>query len=765
MLKLKKSNSIKFTWIITYITLFLLPVFIYIAIFVVIDGRIKDEANKSNYILLKHVQQYMDSLVSDVENLSIDLAFNDRVQKVRGLEGTISDQDRFKLLELYKDERGKLYNNSIQEVYIFFKKIDTVVSSNNIMDSDTFFKMFCSNNDIDLNEWIDVNNTIHRGEYINLKSKNKNSSKKLAYIMSIPNNTNIDGSASIVVIIDKSKFLAMAEDIEYLNRGNVAILNSKNEIILSSEDAGYYNNLKYENLRNQSGVEYGNINKKNVAISYINAKTKDWKYIYYMPVSEYWSTLEQARKIINFGLFVSIVIGCFAIYLLFKKNYKPVNQLLNSLADFTHRPLGEEKNEFNIIREEMIKSFNEKKQIDTWLSAQKEVFMYKYIERLLRYSMVEEELNDKNIFNISFKWDNYAVMSFYIEDYEKFSQGICSNKLEAFKLLQFVIHNMLEELILDKGTVYTIDMDNKIVTLLNLTSSDTDMVNYLKDIGNKVQEMLKRHYHVDIMIVMSNIYTEMNLINKAYMETVELLELGEGIEGEGILIYNEINKSQEHRYYYPIEYEQSLINVVKAADYKKATVLIEDVFDKNLNKQMVSNSIVKCLKFNTIGTMTNIVNELESIYGEEYFKYLVPIENIIHEKNIKKVKEALYIILKDICDRIEIDKKSVGQIGNKIMKYIMENYKDDNLNLSVIAQEFKMNSAYLSRQFKAQAGYGILDYINKIRIEEAKKLLKDDNENLDNIARRVGYGNVRTFTRAFVKIEGITPGKYKEITP
>jgi YesN/AraC family two-component response regulator len=72
-----------------------------------------------------------------------------------------------------------------------------------------------------------------------------------------------------------------------------------------------------------------------------------------------------------------------------------------------------------------------------------------------------------------------------------------------------------------------------------------------------------------------------------------------------------------------------------------------------------------------------------------------------------------------------------------------------------------MNPAYMSRQFKMQTGYGLLDYINKVRIEAAKKLLKNDSDNLENIAKNVGYSNARTFTRAFVKIEGITPGKYK----
>lgn len=760
---LKKCSSIKITWIITYIILFFIPVFIYITMFVIIDGKIKNEVNKSNSILLKQVQQYMDTLASDTETLAIDLAFNERVQKIRGMEGNISDEEQFKLLELYRDARNKLYNNdAIEEVYIYFKKIDTVVSSNYIMQSDIFFKTFCQNNNIDLNEWLQINSDTHRGEYINLKDKGLKN-HKLTYMLSIPNNTNIDGNANIVVVIDKSRFLSMAKDIEALSKGSVAILNTRNEIILSSDGSEVLKNIKYENLTEESNVVQENIGNKKVSISYIDSKIKRWKYIYSMPVTEYWSTLEQFRKIINLGLIFSFIIGCSAIYLSFKRNYKPVNKLLNTLSSFNNKTIEGEENEFNIIENVMIKSLNEKKEVETWISSQKEVLKCRYIERLLKSTVIDNDLTNEEMLDISFSRSSFIVMAFYIEEFERISGKISSNALEAFKLLQFVTHNILEELIQDAGRVYTIDMDNHIVSLLNI-APPSNTKQYFKDISSKMQGFLLKYYNVGVTIVVSKIYDETSSINKAYKETVDLLEFREVVGGEGILLYDEINNTSSYKYYYPIEYEQALINAVKVGDYHKVEIIIEDIFNKNLDEKVINNALVKCLRFNLIGTMTNTVNELVDIYGAGYFKYLTAIEEMIQEKNIKKVKEFLLNTLKDICERIETDRKTGSQIGNRVISYITDNYKDENLNLTILAQVFDMNPAYMSRQFKMQTGYGMLDYINKVRIEAAKKLLKNDSDNLENIAKNVGYSNVRTFTRAFVKIEGITPGKYKGTT-
>ncbi|NOU88768.1 helix-turn-helix domain-containing protein [Paenibacillus sp. LMG 31460] len=51
--------------------------------------------------------------------------------------------------------------------------------------------------------------------------------------------------------------------------------------------------------------------------------------------------------------------------------------------------------------------------------------------------------------------------------------------------------------------------------------------------------------------------------------------------------------------------------------------------------------------------------------------------------------------------------------------------------------------------------------MNRIRIDQAKLLLNEQTRSLADIAQEVGYSDVTTFGRIFKKMEGITPGKYK----
>ena len=74
-----------------------------------------------------------------------------------------------------------------------------------------------------------------------------------------------------------------------------------------------------------------------------------------------------------------------------------------------------------------------------------------------------------------------------------------------------------------------------------------------------------------------------------------------------------------------------------------------------------------------------------------------------------------------------------------------------------------MNPAYFARLFAKHTGVYMNDYINSVRLSEAKKMLTSTNKSVKDIASLAGYGNNTTFIRVFKKSEGITPSKYREL--
>ena len=94
-----------------------------------------------------------------------------------------------------------------------------------------------------------------------------------------------------------------------------------------------------------------------------------------------------------------------------------------------------------------------------------------------------------------------------------------------------------------------------------------------------------------------------------------------------------------------------------------------------------------------------------------------------------------------------------------ITRYLQEHLEEE-VSLSVLAEEFHLNPQYISQLFKNEIGVGFLAYLTNIRMEKAKKLLLSTSFPIAEIAQKTGYGDYRVFTKVFKKAEGITPSQY-----
>jgi transcriptional regulator GlxA family with amidase domain len=66
------------------------------------------------------------------------------------------------------------------------------------------------------------------------------------------------------------------------------------------------------------------------------------------------------------------------------------------------------------------------------------------------------------------------------------------------------------------------------------------------------------------------------------------------------------------------------------------------------------------------------------------------------------------------------------------------------------------------RRFETAAGYSPLDYVQSLRIEEAKQMLESSDAGIDTIAGEVGYSEPAAFRRLFKRMTGISPLQYRQ---
>lgn len=101
-----------------------------------------------------------------------------------------------------------------------------------------------------------------------------------------------------------------------------------------------------------------------------------------------------------------------------------------------------------------------------------------------------------------------------------------------------------------------------------------------------------------------------------------------------------------------------------------------------------------------------------------------------------------------------------SRLVEEVKQYITEHFRE-NIDRESIAAAIFITPNYLSRSFKSETGLSLREYINCLRIQEAKRLLSQTNKGVSEIAVEVGFENFSYFSTVFKKMCGMSPLSYR----
>jgi AraC-like DNA-binding protein len=106
--------------------------------------------------------------------------------------------------------------------------------------------------------------------------------------------------------------------------------------------------------------------------------------------------------------------------------------------------------------------------------------------------------------------------------------------------------------------------------------------------------------------------------------------------------------------------------------------------------------------------------------------------------------------------------KHFKEVVSRAMDYIKANYHEE-VTLERIAKHIQVNPSYLSRTFKQNTGFTVVEFITFKRIWHAKKMLLYTDARITDIAHQIGYNNVTHFQWTFKKMLGVSPSQYRKL--
>lgn len=150
---------------------------------------------------------------------------------------------------------------------------------------------------------------------------------------------------------------------------------------------------------------------------------------------------------------------------------------------------------------------------------------------------------------------------------------------------------------------------------------------------------------------------------------------------------------------------------------------------------------------------------------QAFFRYIVLKDRIVLRRKIRKIATAQTKIsgVKGAAEKFGKQEAAFYRMHNDILMH--KKYFDPLLSLDKLSDELNISTGKLSTLINLYSGKNFSDYINSLRIEDAKKLLTNpdfERYTIVSIGLECGFNSKSTFYTAFKKFTGQTPVKYRK---
>ena len=282
-------------------------------------------------------------------------------------------------------------------------------------------------------------------------------------------------------------------------------------------------------------------------------------------------------------------------------------------------------------------------------------------------------------------------------------------------------------------------------------------------LSEKYQKELRDLCKVEITVAISSIGEQINSIELLKKEIDKLLEY-QVIYGRDSILSSTIIDNHQKRFYFPHKFESELVTSLKSGKPQESKALLTKLWRLNFETHLIKPEWGNALIFSIAKAMQQCLEDLKIEDIPSELDFFSNISNTLQLRNNKERLNSLIELsmeISTIFDKQKVSRNST--LNSSILTYIEKEFLNINLSMTMVADYFKMNKAYLSRFFASQNGARINDYINEKRIEKAKKMLTNQTKSATEIALECGFTNIVTFMRIFKKREGITPGKFRDL--
>lgn len=151
------------------------------------------------------------------------------------------------------------------------------------------------------------------------------------------------------------------------------------------------------------------------------------------------------------------------------------------------------------------------------------------------------------------------------------------------------------------------------------------------------------------------------------------------------------------------------------------------------------------------------------IDGSEYYTMLLRAIALMNAGKIKTAMGYINAVIGEFLEQtsLETADNTAGDTVTKILTYCAEHFAE-NITIQSVSDALYLTPGYVSKIFSQRLKYGFREYINALRINMARSLLKNPEKRITDVMLACGFVNQSSFNRVFRDICGVSPKEYRK---
>ena len=737
------------------------------------------EISKTSVVNLQTVKRLNDQLVDSVTKQTIRLSLDIVLQDIFGVnhynEIKNDPQSMIKLMKVNQilSETVNI-NHRIHSIYIYMDHADYVITSNrgiNIKEEFTdtdWIKEYIKSGEQIGTLWLNSRLFNDSDDNTNANTDDNTNANNNVLTFILPFNTlMIDYDGAIVVNIYERELYNFMNESNIENEGYIFVIDNKGTVVSHEDKTLIRKNIadiahinKIINAKETTGYFLGEIDKSSQMLTYYKSEFNNWIYVGVMPLD---SLLGKTGALMNRIILVLLglmLTGIVLSYFFSRSMYNPVKKLMLDIQLRKGIDFKGAGNEMAVLSRVFDSLAKQEDALSNALQKNRLELQDKYITDLLKGNTEQLSFTDSANPVITFRHNYFICAIIAIDRYEIFNEKYSSDQQYYMKMM---ILKACEEITDPAFSVCGVLYEkNKIAVVINseiYTPEETDKQLYsnLAVLQKEVAKVLSN----SITIGVSNCSTDLNSLNTSFTEAQEALA-NRIIIGSGSIIFYRSLSVNGCRYLYPYQIETHILNFLKLGSKQDVFNSIDDLIQvirsyKGISPDNIIQIFIQLIG-NTVKFLVDQNINIGNIFGNDYNVY----HKLASKETLDDIKIWLTGFYSGIFHYMSDSWDATKPHADKVIDYLHDNFRY-NIDTTSIATNAGLGYSSVGRIVKSKTGKNVIEYINSLRIEEAKRLLRQTNMNIMDIARTVGYNNDQSFSRFFRKFEGVTPGEFRNL--